>query len=287
MPRVLVTGAAGFIGGHLMVALRAAGLQAVGLDLAGDPSRDIRQVDLLDELALHQQIADIGLCDAVVHLAAIAHGQTPPSGHTCLSFNVQTTRNLLTGIDSQNPLFILASSVAVYGEAGRPERISAADQPEPATEYGASKLECESILRDSRLTNVAILRFAPVYDEKHVRDVAKRVYLPGLKKIRMRLAPEPRYALCHADTAVAQVVSILQQGRSGRSLRNVADEHEYGQHELATWFTGPQLPVPRLAFAPLAILGRMLPGRRGYAVRCTLAKLLETHLFGREPLKLP
>ena len=71
--RVLVTGGAGFIGSHVVDALRAEGHAPRIFDLVRSPyaNGDVESVvgDLLDADALS---AAMHGCDAVVHLAAVA-----------------------------------------------------------------------------------------------------------------------------------------------------------------------------------------------------------------------
>src|SRR5215213_10139270 len=74
MSRVLVTGGAGFIGSHVVDALRRAGHEVVIFDLRRSPwhtRREVRMVtgDLCDPSALAKAIEG---CDAVAHLAAAA-----------------------------------------------------------------------------------------------------------------------------------------------------------------------------------------------------------------------
>jgi len=66
--RVVVTGATGFVGGHLLAALRAAGHEPVALGGPHDPPPAIA-VDLLDSAAVRDVVAGAAP-DAIVHLAA-------------------------------------------------------------------------------------------------------------------------------------------------------------------------------------------------------------------------
>ncbi|MGS2616603.1 NAD-dependent epimerase/dehydratase family protein [Micromonospora sp. LZ34] len=124
--RVLVTGAAGFIGsqvadlladsGHEVVALDALLPQAHGADLPGWSRRhdpvvgDVRDPDLLDRL--------LPGVDAVCHQAAmVGHGLDPSDAPAYASHNDYGTAVLLAAMHRAGVRrLVLASSMVVYGE---------------------------------------------------------------------------------------------------------------------------------------------------------------------------
>ncbi|MBG0829252.1 NAD-dependent epimerase/dehydratase family protein [Planomonospora sp. ID67723] len=111
--RVLITGAAGFIGGHVAEAFRRAGHEVAGLDLraaAGVAVGDVRDERALDgplrgvDLVLHQA-AKVGLGVDVTDLPGYA------------SVNVYGTAVLLAAMARHGVgRLVLASSMVVYGE---------------------------------------------------------------------------------------------------------------------------------------------------------------------------
>ena len=118
--------------------------------------------------------------------------------------------------------------------------------------------------------SICVLRFAPVFDAGHLRDVAKRVYLPGTP-VKLRLYPPPMHSLCSLERAVMAVVDAAEgQLSGGASIVNVADLQSFSQHELVGWFPGPALPVP---VPPLRWLGS-LSGLCGTTGR-SLARLID------------
>ncbi|MEV4170747.1 NAD-dependent epimerase/dehydratase family protein [Nonomuraea sp. NPDC049709] len=108
MTRVLVTGAAGFIGSHAVEALEADGHEVVGLDLrSGDDVRDRAVLDrLLPEV------------DVVVHQAAkVGLGVNVADLPDYASVNVYGTAVLLAAMAEHGVgRLVLASSMVVYGE---------------------------------------------------------------------------------------------------------------------------------------------------------------------------
>lgn len=181
MAKILVTGAGGFIGTHLIRRLRADGhhVQAVdrvpsggraGLDRGGGRV-DWHQGDLL-EMDLEHLVAGV---EYVVHLA----GQ-PGVRESWAEFpryargNIETTQRLLESLRGrQLKKFVLASTSSVYGDAPMPAR---EDGPVlPISPYGATKLAAESLCelygRTAGMPWVA-LRYFTVYGPGQRPDMA-------------------------------------------------------------------------------------------------------------------
>ena len=112
MRHVIVTGAAGRLGRHVLAACREAGLQAIGLDLIGDDGADIRACDLADP---GQTRAAFAGADAVLHTAAIPRPLGYPA-ETVFRTNTATTFNVLDALESLGiERLVHASSFSVLG----------------------------------------------------------------------------------------------------------------------------------------------------------------------------
>lgn len=283
--RVLVTGSTGMIGRRLVPALRAAGYDVLGIQRVcrDDPSQ--LSVDLLDAHATAEALRGCNDIGAVVHLAALAHGQRAPVGETCLSANEKMTGNLLLALRGRPVHWVLASSVAVYGEADREQPVSVTATPRPSTTYGLSKLMSEKLVL-SAASDVDILRLAPVFDKESLKDVGKRVYLPGTR-LRMRMSPPPLYSLCGVDVAVVAVIATLARGHAGHRVHNVIDAHPYAQSQLVDMFPGLTIPVWLPMLAPCQWLFGIVPGKRGYALRCLYHKLFQSNIYAAGSASIP
>ena len=164
---VLVTGGAGFIGGHLVARLRARGDEVSVVDLRLATVEGVRAVqgDIRDRAVVDEAIA--GGVDAVVHLAAITsvlQSMNDPMG--VFLTNVVGTEHLLERCrEAGVARFVLASSNAVVGDVGR-RTIDESIAPRPLTAYGATKAAGEMLLSayaaSYAMTTVA-LRFTNIY----------------------------------------------------------------------------------------------------------------------------
>ena len=151
--RVLLTGAQGFTGAHLVPQLQANGWDVWVIDrqFSGGshaiPPDQCLQADLLDEASLTAAVQRIAP-QAVIHLAAIAfvgHG----SADDFYRVNVMGTRHLLQALGAlptPPQCVLLASSANIYGnshEGALPESTA----PNPANDYAVSKLAMEHMAR--------------------------------------------------------------------------------------------------------------------------------------------
>ncbi|MBJ6635457.1 NAD-dependent epimerase/dehydratase family protein [Streptomyces sp. SS10] len=108
--RVLVTGGAGFIGSHVVTALRTRGHEPVVLDVRTDPAADVRAPD-----AVRAALRGV---DAVCHQAAmVGLGTGFADAPEYVSRNDLGTAVLLTTMaDAGVRRLVLAGSMVVYGE---------------------------------------------------------------------------------------------------------------------------------------------------------------------------
>ncbi len=167
-PTILVTGGAGYIGSHAVLALKSAGYGVIILDNLVYGHRDlvekILQVELvvgdtsdrsmLDQLFKTHEIA------AVMHFSAYAYvGESVTDPAKYYRNNVIGTLTLLEAMLAANiKKFVFSSTCATYG---MPEFVPITeDHPQnPINPYGATKLMVERILTD----------FHAAYDFQSVR----------------------------------------------------------------------------------------------------------------------
>jgi UDP-glucose 4-epimerase len=181
-PRVLVTGAAGFIGSHVADYCLASGMDVVATDdLSGGFVENIPndatwvQGDLRDRAFVSDLWASYGPYDYVYHLGAYA---AEGLSHFIRAYNYTTnlvaSMHLLNeAIKAKAKCFVFASSIAVYGRNQVP--MTEALTPQPEDPYGISKYAVELDLKaahDMFGLDYVIFRPHNVYGER--QNIADR-----------------------------------------------------------------------------------------------------------------
>lgn len=197
--RVLVTGGAGFIGGHLVQELLTRGHEVRVLDNLSTGFRDnLRPLEAAIEFHegdLRDRTACLEACravDLVFHLAAL--GSVPRSIHdpqATNEVNVTGTLNLLVAArDAGARRVIFSSSSSVYGDASvslKCENLC----PNPRSPYAVSKLVGEHycrVFRDCYGLETVVLRYFNVFGP--------------------RQSPSSQYA-----AVIPRFISALREGR--------------------------------------------------------------------------
>lgn len=202
----------------------------------------------------------VGNFDLIIHCAALAHGQKPPKGGSVGDYNSLMLTNLLDTFRSDDTHWVFLSSVSVYGvnRSGTPVDVGTA--PKPIDDYGSGKLRDEQTLLSKR-TRVDILRLAPVYTASAMKDVIKRVVLPG-SSIKLKIYPSPYHSFCHLDNVVEKVAESLFCSR-GRYISIVADRLPLQQADLFNSVNGISVSVPKSFLLSTAWLLWLSPCRFG------------------------
>lgn len=256
IPRILITGATGFIGQALC--RRLIGQKFSVRVLLRDSSQaklipkqlaaECVTGDLLNVASLRTACADR---DAVIHLAGIAHAGNGADEKNH-KINVEGMRNLLDmAIEQKLTRFILlSSSLAQAAEIGVGD----------ITEYGAGKRDAEKLLGEAAKDNIIdylILRPVNVYGRGMKGNIAAMISLihqgrlPRLPKLRSRIS-----LLAVEDLAAALVLALKATQLSGKTF-TVTDGQVY--------------PIGDIEQAIYQALGKRLPRWRTPAVVLYLA----------------
>jgi GDP-4-dehydro-6-deoxy-D-mannose reductase len=217
MAAVLVTGAAGFAGSHLVDLLAQSGAAVIGWRRPGSatpsntPSVDWHFVDLLDRHAVARAVADIRP-DTVYHCAGSAHvGQSWTDTRETLATNVLGTHHLLDGLRSAkvNARVLIPGSALVYRQSDR--ALTEDDPTGPASPYALSKLAQEMLCR------------------RAVDDDHQQIYLT-----RSFNHTGPRQNPTYAAPGFARQIAMIESGRMAPTIevgnldaaRDLIDVHD-------------------------------------------------------------
>ncbi len=167
--KVMVTGGAGYIGSHAVLALLDAGYEVVvvdnlvtGFDWAVDSRAALVEANVADDDTIRAAIREHNV-RAIMHFAGSV--VVPESVSDPLKYyrnNTAASRALLeSAVVEGVPHFIFSSTAATYGT---PEKVPVAegDPTVPINPYGMSKLMTEAMLRDvaaAHPMNYAALRY--------------------------------------------------------------------------------------------------------------------------------
>ena len=145
MSRVLVTGASGFVGPHLIGALENAGHTVYGTDRRGPDTAAHRACDLTDAPATRQLVEDVRP-DAVVHLASVSSvARSFEDPQDALHNNLLAACNVFEALRWMAGVRVLVVGTAEqYGNVAEDALPVREQHPfEPASPYAVSKVAQE------------------------------------------------------------------------------------------------------------------------------------------------
>ncbi len=240
MSKVLVTGAAGFIGRRLVSELLTSGFDVIASMRKHSKSIDQGVVQRIDGEITPQNnwTQTLKGVSNIVHLAARAHVLKDSSSDPLAEFrktNVHGTLNLAAQAAKNGvKRFIFISSIGVNGnQSARPFTIN--DPPNPVEPYAVSKFEAESGLRqiaDETGMELVIIRPPLVYGPgapgnfgRLVRLVQKGMFIP-LGKVNNRRS------LVALDNLVDLILTCLEHPAAAGQIFLVSDGEDLSTPEL-------------------------------------------------------
>ena len=263
--KVIVTGAAGFIGSNLVDNLLSRGVKVVAIDnfSTGKPeflnhaltSENFRfhERDLLNKEGLAEVFYE---SDAVFHLAAnadVRFGPEHPSKD--LEQNILVTHNVLeasriAGVKK----FIFSSTGSVYGEAEIIPTPENCPFPIQTSLYGASKLACEGLISayaESFDIQVWILRFVsilgPRYTHGHVIDFIKQLLLDS-GKLTVLGDGHQKKSYLHVDDCIAAIFCALSENTSKINIYNLGVNGVCEVKDSVRWITDEMKASPSIKY---------------------------------------
>ena len=227
--RVLVTGATGFIGSHLVDALLMYGYKVDALVREKSDLRWLsgKRVNLVyGDLVGKEKIPSLDRFDHILHLGGATRTLRTKDFYRV---NRDGTKRLLDIACNIRGLkrFIYLSSQAASGPSPEDRPQTEEDIPRPVSPYGKSKLLAEhAVLACRDRFHVTILRPCAVYGQRdtYMLELFKSIsrgYLPSLGKGPMYLS------FCYVKDLVKALILSVQHDHSSGEVFFIADGERY------------------------------------------------------------
>jgi len=266
---VAVTGAAGFVGGHLvrhLLGSAEAPNRIVALDLrAVETSSGAAFVrcDLTDADQVREAIADI-VPDVVLHLAGVMHCDDLEA---CMAINVGACRNLLAAAAAmpRPPVVLVVGSAAQYGiTSGEHEVVDESRPLLGRTPYGVSKTRQEEMaIRLTRETSVPVVCVRP-FNLMGPGQPSRLVPAAFLHQVADVLDGKAR-EVCVGNTATRRdFLDVRDAVAAMWALVRAGEKAHGGVFNIAS---GEAVLIQEMLEACIALAGREIP------VRCDRARL--------------
>ncbi len=230
--RIVVTGASGFVGGHVVKALVEAGHEVTCI------VREMSDRTRLQPLGVGFAIADVtdaeslrpafAGAEAVIHLAALLK---VPWRATFIDDNVAGAAAVCDAVAAQPtpPVLIYCSSIAATGPAGQGRARVETDEPAPVSRYGRAKMLSEARVRSYADRLAATIVRPPMVMGEH--DWAS---LPLYRMAQRGLFVAPRVSARKLSIVDVQDLAAVMAAVVERGQRVVSDEPSRGAYFLCS-----------------------------------------------------
>lgn len=240
MQRILITGASGFIGGHLVEEALVRGYEVTAALRAGsdrsrlsDPRIRLFELPLDNEAHMTRLLAEAGRFDWVIHNAGVTKALNKAA---YLEGNVANTRRLVQALQQSGTVpnqFLFVSSLAALGAAPEGSSVIQEGQtPNPLTFYGESKYEAERFLASLHDDFPwVVVQPTAVYGPWE-RDILTFIRLAH-KGLEMTIGRQPqRLSFVHAEDVAGAIFRILENPGTTHRKFILSDGNAYHTADL-------------------------------------------------------
>jgi UDP-glucose 4-epimerase len=265
LKRVVVTGAAGFIGSTLVDSLLQQGIEVLGIDnfstgrieFLSDALKDPKFTLLRQDLYLVKDLSSVFVGkDAIFHLAANADVRFGPDRPSVdLEQNTITTHKVLDAARIAGvKKFIFSSTGSVYGESEIVPTPENAPFPIQTSLYGASKLACEGMIAaysESFGMQVWIFRFVsilgPRYTHGHVFDFYKQLK-EHPENLTVLGNGYQKKSYLHVSDCIAAINVALNSASASVNIFNLGVDGYCEVRDSIGWITDELRLTPQISF---------------------------------------
>jgi nucleoside-diphosphate-sugar epimerase len=213
---VSLTGATGFLGGHIADACRRRGWRVRAIVRPGNRKPLPGDVDVREaRLTSREDLASaFDGSEAVIHTAGLVRAAR---GEFFETVNVDGTRAVVEAANAAQTRLVHLSSLAAMGTGTADRPVREDDDPHPLNAYGRSKLAAEGVVRERARMPWIILRPCAVYGP------GDRGFLPLARLARRGFFPlatsaSTPFSFVYVEDLAAAVVSALDSAVSEEAL---------------------------------------------------------------------
>jgi len=263
--KIIVTGAAGFIGLHLCKALQLHGFRVIACvrnteeSLALPTGVELRVLGILDSKTNWDSVLEKG--DIIVHLAGRAHvlhetSKDPLTEFRAINRDVTKTLALACARKRVSRLVFL-SSIGVNGSATADRPFSEADIPAPIEPYAVSKWEAEqeiAVIGHEQGLAFTIIRPPLVYGPGNPGNFLRLLRLAA-SGLPLPLASfENRRSMIFVRNLVDAVIVSMVSPTAINKTYVVSDRQDVSTSELLVFIRGKLGMSPRLFWCPTVLV---------------------------------
>jgi dihydroflavonol-4-reductase len=238
--RAFVTGATGFIGGHVARKLRERGDEVVALVRSPEKAPELRELgcelvegDLSDEAAIRKGVLG---CDSVLHIGAVYKVGIPKSEHEAMwDANVRGTERVLDAAkDAGARRIVYVSTCNVFGNTHGElvEEGYRRDESEGfLSYYDETKYRAHQVAEDrlSKGYPIVIAQPAGVYGPNDHSEVGNMIDQARTGKLKLKMFPETGLMLVHVEDVAEGILLAHDRGRIGESYILAGEQVRMGE----------------------------------------------------------
>ena len=239
--RVLVTGAAGFLGSHLCEKLRNLNYEVIGIDNMSGGNLDnvpndvkFHKIDCCDLKKINTIMKNI---DIVYHCAATAHEGLSVFSPVQISKNnyMATVTVISAAINNKVKRIIYCSSMARYGD--QPTPFTEDMTPKPVDPYGISKVAGEDVLKNlCDLNNIEWVIVVPhniIGPRQKYDDPFRNVVSIMINRILQNKSPiiygdgEQKRCFSYIDDCIYCLLALVDNKNVAGEVINIGPDEEF------------------------------------------------------------
>jgi nucleoside-diphosphate-sugar epimerase len=236
--KVFLTGATGFIGGHVARRLRARGDDVVALVRSPAKAGALRELgcelvegDLSSSDAIRRGVEG---ADAAIHAGAVYKVGIPKSEHAAMyESNVRGTERVLdAAIAAGVQRIVYVSTVGIFGDThGNLVDEGYRRDVEFPSEYERTKTLAHEIAEDriGKGAPIVVVQPGGVYGPDDHSEIGNVIEQVRTGKLPARMFPEAGFMFCHVEDVATGIVLALDKGEIGEAYVLSGDQGTLGE----------------------------------------------------------